>query len=157
MSKCLKKRELATRSGAGASRLPVCRLYEQLQFLRDTLVNRPTASNVSVELNSRSNTNDSVSLLSPPPSPSMQSTPSSAQKENLRSSSRAKARKRPAPSESFNFENAIVEAINKEDESADALFCKSLIPTLEALPARENKLAKMDIQKILFTYEFGED
>ena len=109
-----KKRELATRSGAGASRLTVCRLYEQLQFLRDTLANRATASNVSVELNSRNDADDSVSLLSPAsPPPSMQSRPS-AQKENL--SSRAKARKRPVPSE-FNFENAIVEAINKQDES----------------------------------------
>ena len=52
MSKCLKRREVMSKSGAGASRLPTCRLFEQLMFLKDVLLNRPTKSNVDLtELN----------------------------------------------------------------------------------------------------------
>ena len=44
--KCLAKREKATRSGAAAKKLPTCNFFVELSFLRDTLLNRTTESNL---------------------------------------------------------------------------------------------------------------
>ncbi len=44
--KCLTKREKATRSGAAAKKLPTCNFFAELSFLRDTLLNRRTESNL---------------------------------------------------------------------------------------------------------------
>ena len=42
------------------------------------------------------------------------------------------------------------------EEDEDLLFCRSIVPTLRKLPARKNKLAKMQIQQVLFNIEFDE-
>jgi hypothetical protein len=44
--KCLNKREKATRSGARTKKLSMCNLFAELSFLRDTLLNRKTESNL---------------------------------------------------------------------------------------------------------------
>ena len=46
LSKCLKKRELLRRSGAGATELPQCKFFKELQFLKDILSDRATHSNL---------------------------------------------------------------------------------------------------------------
>lgn len=46
LSKCVKKRELLTRSGTGTSKLPICKLYKQLLFLKDSVSNRKSDSNL---------------------------------------------------------------------------------------------------------------
>ncbi len=43
-----------------------------------------------------------------------------------------------------------------EDANGDLLFCKSLFPILQGLPAKKNRFAKMKIQQLLFEVEFGE-
>ena len=48
MGKCLKKRELKSRSGAESTKLPVCNFFTELQFLTDTLKNKPSDSNLVV-------------------------------------------------------------------------------------------------------------
>ena len=45
-SKCLKSRERKTKSGTEASTLPKCKLFTQMLFLKDSILKRPTASNV---------------------------------------------------------------------------------------------------------------
>ena len=47
---------------------------------------------------------------------------------------------------------------NKESYAAEEnmLFLKSLAPILKRLPARENRIAKMRIQQLLFELEFGD-
>ena len=69
-SKCLKSRERKTRSGAEASTLPKCKLFTQMLFLKDSILNRPTASNVisnsqsvSVEVSSIPQSNPSNPFL----------------------------------------------------------------------------------------------
>ena len=47
LSKCLEKKDLLCRSGAGATELPQCKFCKELQFLKDVLSNRATHSNVS--------------------------------------------------------------------------------------------------------------
>ena len=42
------------------------------------------------------------------------------------------------------------------EETEDSLFLKSLIPTLSKLAPKNNKMAKMKIQELLFDLEFGE-
>ncbi|XP_046862378.1 uncharacterized protein LOC124455802 [Xenia sp. Carnegie-2017] len=46
--KCLKKRELESRSGAEAKKLPTCAFFVELSFLRDSVSNRKSTSNVNV-------------------------------------------------------------------------------------------------------------
>ena len=67
-SKCLKSRERKTRSGAEASTLPKRKLFTQMLFLKDSILNHPTASNVisnsqsvSVEVSSIPQSNPSSS------------------------------------------------------------------------------------------------
>ena len=45
--KCMKKREQKTRSGAGHGRLPSCNFFNELQFLSDSLKNKPSESNIA--------------------------------------------------------------------------------------------------------------
>ena len=52
MSKFLKKRELQTRSGAAATSLKKCKFFDQMLFLRDTLANRKTESNLEASYTS---------------------------------------------------------------------------------------------------------
>ena len=40
------------------------------------------------------------------------------------------------------------------EDDGDALFCKSIIPTLKGLSPRNNRLAKIKIQQLLFDLEF---
>lgn len=46
--KCLDRERDINRSGSGATKPPRCRYYRQLSFLRDTLSNRTTHSNVTL-------------------------------------------------------------------------------------------------------------
>ena len=52
------------------------------------------------------------------------------------------------------------EVVRKENESneenSDWLFLKRLVPILQKLPPKKNRLARMDIQKIVMTYEFDD-
>ena len=47
-----------------------------------------------------------------------------------------------------------LEALDENDEDEDSLFCRSLVPTLQRLTPRQNKLAKIKIQQLLFDIEF---
>ena len=44
-----------------------------------------------------------------------------------------------------------------EDNDEDMLFCKSLVPQLKKMPARQNRLAKIKINKLLFDMEFNDE
>ena len=46
--------------------------------------------------------------------------------------------------------------VQKQDESADSLFCRSLIPILENLNAKKNRYARMKIQELLYEIEFDD-
>ncbi len=47
--KCLKKIYLVSQSGAGASKTPTCNHFYDLLFIRDSVSNRPTESNIGNE------------------------------------------------------------------------------------------------------------
>ena len=46
---------------------------------------------------------------------------------------------------------------NAQENNADNMFCQSLVPILSSLPAKKNRKAKIEIQKLLFDIEFSED
>ena len=56
-----------TRSGAAAGKLPKCRLFDQLTFLRDTVANRPTISNINIEEAMSFNGSSEATLSEAPP------------------------------------------------------------------------------------------
>ena len=48
MMRCLKKISDGQKSGAGATKIPTCKFFKQLVFLRDFVSNRETESNINV-------------------------------------------------------------------------------------------------------------
>lgn len=48
MMKCIKKMDLATRSGAAYQKTPTCKHYESILFIRDNVANRATESNINL-------------------------------------------------------------------------------------------------------------
>ena len=52
----------------------------------------------------------------------------------------------------------IIEALSKNDDQkeidADVSFANSIVPILRNLPPIKNRMAKIEIQKVLFKYEF---
>ena len=47
-------------------------------------------------------------------------------------------------------------SVQEQEESADSLFCHSLIPILESLSAKKNRYAKIKIQELLYEIEFDD-
>ena len=140
-SKCLKNRELQTLSGAEATSLEKCKLFYQIPSLPDTLANRKTKSNLEAANISRSPTNPSPPFQSsfdnetPPPSKKSKNSPiNSANK----------------------VEVALFDHIQREP-TADAKCLVSLSPQLESLSQKPNRKAKIEIQQVLYKYEFKKE
>ena len=43
---------------------------------------------------------------------------------------------------------------SEEEDDSDWHFCKSLVSILKKLPPKKNRLARLEIQQVLFRYEF---
>lgn len=172
MMKCIKKIDTATWSGAGSSRLPTCKHFESLLFIRDTVANKATESNIQINtaLNEDSLQIDDSTFpntdtfatpgLSPSPAPSSASSlTSSKRRRSVEDSFLEESRERRNKLDTLitkAFEERQGEN-NKEEDDQNLLFCKSLVPTLKRLDNRANAMAKIEIQKVLFNYEFGSD
>ena len=155
-TKCMKRWEEMTRSGAGESKLPICKLFTELSFIRGSVANRATDSNFD-SLADDSFLDDAAS----PASTSSQSfIPLPVKVTNfITRPSTAKKRRKGAENIAeppINYEAAIVEKLNNK-LSANAHFLLSLEPALERLPARLNQRAGIEIQQVLFRLEFGDD
>ena len=148
MLKCLKKNELATRSGAGSSKVAYCKCYAQLMFLHDTISNRPTDSNLTSIV---TDPTPEVILPSSSRSPSL-----SSPRSTLSSPPQSKKNKVD------NVEMALIDALKGAppqptptvQEDSDLLFCKSIVPQLRKMEAKKNRMAKIEIQQVLLKYEF---
>ena len=150
-SKCLKSRERKTRSGAEASALRKCKLFTQMLFLKDTILNCPTASNVIIS-NSQS---VSVEVSAIPQSNPTSSPSSSTRNESVKRGGTAnvinesKRSKLSKPSLDTT-DQALLELLRKEDKDnmeipdADVSFANSIVPILQSLPAKKPRLAKIN-------------
>ena len=114
-SKSLKSRERKTRSGAEASTLPKCKLSTQMLFLKDSILNRPTASNVIS--NSQS---VSVEVSSIPQSNPSSSPPSSTRYEPVKRGGTAnvinESKRSKLSKPSLDTTDTLLELLLKEDK-----------------------------------------
>ena len=117
MSKCLKNHELQTQSGAAATSLKKCKLFDQMLFLRDTLANRKSESNLEASYTSPLLTN---------PSPSFWS---SFDNQNPQPSKKSKSN----PGNSANKVEAVLLDHIQREPTVDAQFLVSLSPQLKSL------------------------
>lgn len=156
----MKKREQRTRSGAGSSKLPTCNYFTELSFLSDTLKNKPTDSNLNRAIRfGKENTTPSTPRSEE--SSDVDFTPKRTMKRN-RDVDRATNNTQQQPSM---LDLAIVETLKSskkevseepKEKDCNVLFCLSLVDTLKALSPRENSLAKLKIQQVLFEIEHGD-
>ena len=184
MMKCLKKIDMATRSGAGATKTSTCKYFQQLLFLKDSVSNRRTESNLNMTplsptpppslsyLNVLSPTQPDDLIqpnddLTPPISP----TPSSSgQNRKLDSDSRSAKKFKKASDRRDSIDYLIIDALKntsntdqtsgsscQDKEDHDLLFLKSVAPLLSNLPPRKNRMAKIEIQQLLLRYEFEDE
>ena len=184
MMRCLKKMSDLNRSGAGASKAPSCKCFERLLFLRDTVSNKDTDSNISLpnfqtseiqedfsrQLSPALSSPLSPQLSSPLPLPPNQtpdsqltaldttSTPSNRKRKQDRQPERSVKK-----TDQCNIDFLLAEALSKsggskeksdEEDDSDWHFCKSLVSILKKLPPKKNRLARLEIQQVLFRYEF---
>ncbi|XP_065056835.1 uncharacterized protein LOC135685032 [Rhopilema esculentum] len=167
MMKCLKKIEIANRSGSGAHRTPTCKHFESLLFLKDSISNEATESNIVQPDHTIDSDTVSASLhvnsqqISLPPSPS----PVGAPKRSCVNFERKlfeEARERRERMDILLIESIksnTSKACDSDDsrDDADFLFCKSLVSSLKKMRPKQNRMAKIAIQQILLKYEFEED
>jgi len=156
-SKFLKKRDLMTRSGAAAERLPKCKLFQELMFIRDTVANRPSISNINIEEAMSSN---GCSKATSSESPTC-STPVSAVYSP--ETDFVSSKKRKCAKETISKCDAILIEALKNDEKqkekifdTDVSFAESIVPILKMLPDKKNRQVKIEIQQILMKYEFDD-
>ena len=175
LKKCLDRRSKMQKSGAPASSLPKCNYFHQMSFLHDKTRNRPSESNMSITLNDMVPVNETAPTqlrdeiltqsLTPVASPATPLSTSFSSTNFDVPSTKNPREKRKRSDDTARQRSKILEQIgsietelkrNQEDDREDSLYCRSLIPTLQKLPPRKNKLAKIKISQLLFEMEFDE-
>jgi hypothetical protein len=99
--KCLDRKRDLEKSGSGYSKQPTCRFYNQLLFLRDSISNRTTQSNVQVRSISPATPSPSEKAL-PEPSTHVESNPGNKAQQNQQQAVPPTAQP-PAKQKSSNF------------------------------------------------------
>ena len=136
-SKWLKSRERKTISGAETSTIPKCKLFTQMLFLKDSILNRTTTSNVIS--NSQS---VSVEVSSLP-----RSNPSSSSTSSTRNGSVKRKRSKLSKPSLDTADQALLKYYAKKIEmmeipDADVSFANSIVPILQSLPAKKKPTCK---------------
>ena len=181
MMRCMNKINEGQKSGAGASKLPTCKLFDQLLFLRDFVSNRETTSNIT--LPSASPVNDSICEDSP--NYNIQpSTEASTPKEKISTPDDISAKRKldlqdrgtknkpygrisKRADRQDKIDLLLVNALSKTEDqtkensesskSSNQLFCDSIVEILDKLPPKKNRMARVEIQQVLMKYEFDID
>ena len=71
-----------------------------------------------------------------------------------------KAASKDEQSSTSSLDSAISKYLASQNDlkkNAGSLFCHSLVPILSTLPAKRNRRAKFEIQKLLYDIEFSDD
>ena len=168
--KCRKKIDVITCSGAGASKLPRCKLFTQLHFLKDTCSNRTTHSNMNsflLEQNSFQAENDADNVTTVDDRNSSMATSSLVQSpsdDSLSSCSTISRKRKTSVPVRDTIDLLLVEAFrsekqkkNSDSDDPDFLFCRSLVPALRKLPSKQNRKLKIEIQKLFLKYECSDE
>ena len=175
MMKFIKKIDAATRSGSGSSRLPTCKYFESLLFIRDTVSNKPTESNLHMPTANQNsveyppglleqNAREEIHLSPSSPTPSLTSNSSNHTVSSQAASSKKRKREeaffRESKERRDKLDTLITKVFDEEkhtevvDDDPELLFCKSLAPTLRRLDNKNKMMAQIEIQQVLLKYEF---
>ena len=179
MMRCLKKIKDGQKLGGSAFKMPTCKLFDQLLFLKDFVSNRETNSHISIT--SDSGSNDSITViddsahLTPPSTTPDITTPKVGPKKRKAETDGLEEISSHQPSRRLNKKSErqdkidllLVNALSKSDESmahsesksSNHLFCDSIVEILDKLPSKKNRMARVEIQQVLLKYEFdnGDD
>ena len=136
-SKCLKNRERKTRSGAEVSTLPKSKLFTQMVFLKDSILNRPVTSNV-ISNSQLVNIEVSSLPLSNPSSSSPSSTRNESVKRGVTTNVIDESKRSKLSKPLLNTtDEALLELLSKEDKDnieipdADFSFTNSIVLILQ--------------------------
>ena len=173
------------RSGAAASKQATCKYFDQLSFLHSKVSNKPTESNLTplIEVEDASSVleNPAASTVTQSVPSSTILTMTSALRKGISSSAPGKKsseseripytpakRSKSRADMAYTVDTLLVKTLQDMqepssksttagDDDEDMLFCKSLVPQLKKLPARQNRLAKIKINQLLFDMEFNDE
>ena len=181
MMRCLKKINEVQKSGASASKMPTCKLFDQLLFLRDFVSNRETNSNITLpcetsindlvqEGNPNHNIQQSIEASTPKEKISKPDEISTKRKLDLQgdtSKNKPYGRINKKANRQDKIDLLLVNALSKcEDQttensestkSSNQLFCDSIVEILDKLAPKKNRMARVEIQQVLMKYEFDND
>lgn len=136
-TKCCKKIQDSLKSGAGASKLPTCKNYESLLFLKDNVTNsKNTTSNLSMNISMASDLDENEENEEQGSIDETQSLSS-----NMKNKGKRKRTDDRQESLDIMLMKALKEENNKEnrEDTSDMLFAKSIVPILEALPPKKKQ------------------
>lgn len=164
MMRCLKKENVSYRAN---SKVPTCRLYNNLIFLKEFFQGNSTDEKLLVSFNG-TDEND----IELPDSPHSGSSPT----HNNESGSRKRSASSTAGDSTYmhvskyarrdrekldviiaNTLAKLTDQLRSDEENSDWLFCKSIVGLLGKLNPKRNRLARMEIQQVLMKYEFGDE
>ena len=137
--RCKSKRTKLTKSGSKSAKLPTSNFFNELKFLDDDYAEQEESASGGVENNE-----------------TQQDTPKVPYRQGF-------SKKRKLSSIDESVDKQILDSLNQlsqkpqaeEKESANSLFCKSLVSDLDALSPEENMLARIKIQQVLFDIKFN--
>ena len=176
MTRCLKRRNDSQRSGSGYSKIPTCRNFNQLLFLKDTISNRSTIGNLNLlpdiqplspsVTTANSVTSPDVMSSQAPPPPTESSFLSETATSCKRKTSSGNHTLSKKSSRKDEIDLLLARSLANVDESApvpqvkkpssNELFCSSLVEIFDKLSDRNNCMARVEIQQVLLKYEFVE-
>ena len=167
LKKCLDKRNRMTRSGAAAAILPKCQYFDQMAFLHEKSANKPTDSNLSPPTAAFGVFSDALpteeyrfSQLSPSGSVSNVSSVSNNMENSIKTPQRKK-KHTDSSTEALtrslaDCDELLKKSINEENDE-DSLYCRSLVSIMRELPKKQNRLAKIKINQLLFDLQYDEN
>lgn len=172
LKKCLDKRQQMTKSGAPASSLPQCKYFEQMRFLHEKTANKPTDSNITVDITPMSVESAEIDKWGPSNSDTSASKTSKRKASDELLIPPVSSRHASKITRQDAIDMAILNQLEKTDRKIDeatsnenrldysdevSLYCQSLIPIIRGLPPKKKRKAMIQISQQLFEIEFNED
>lgn len=154
MVRCLKKLDHSQHPGSGYLKTPMCRLFNELLFLRDCVQCTNTSMNLSDTEENLVGSATTPQLVEAPPKKRARHNVELSQDKNTsvveKSTEKLDVYLTDGLTNGFTLDKPDV-------ESSDWLFCRSLVGILEKMPSKNNRKARIEILQVLMKYEFQED
>ena len=153
IKKCLDRRSKLTKSGAPASSLPKFSYFEVMRFLHDKMANKPIESNLylPIETPHVSEKQSFATTIT-----EVSGGNCSGKRKNRNPETTQKVTDAELLHQLKKGDAQIEEGQRESQDCEDALYCKSLVPIMKALPLKKKRLAKIKISQLLFHLEFYE-